>query len=101
MAPSSISSRLGCVAAVMAIESPSQPRPAVIQRMSTAGTAGRSRIVIPANSACSRFPTLPYLGSEAGSPLRQRERSSERCTINKLDVNGKATFQFRRGRITR
>ena len=38
MAPSKTSSMLGCVAAVMETESPSQPRPAVIQRMWTSET---------------------------------------------------------------
>ena len=40
MAPSSTSSMLGCVAAVIETESPSQPRPAVIQRTWTSETAG-------------------------------------------------------------
>ena len=38
---SSKSSMLGCVAAVMEIESPSQPSPAVIQRIVTSGNGGR------------------------------------------------------------
>ncbi len=39
--PRTMSSRLGCVAAVMEIESPSHPRPAVIHKISTAGIAER------------------------------------------------------------
>src|ERR1700688_4881353 len=39
MAPNNTSSMLGCVAAVIETESPSQPRPAVIQRMCTSLTA--------------------------------------------------------------
>src|SRR5579863_5515581 len=42
-APSTISSMLGCVAAVSATESPSQPRPPFIQRMWTTGSSDMAR----------------------------------------------------------
>src|SRR5207302_1498294 len=40
IAPSTTSSMLGCAAAVIATVSPSQPRPAVIQRMSSSAMTG-------------------------------------------------------------
>src|SRR3984893_9397357 len=44
-APRTMSSRLGCVAAVTAIVSPSQPSPAVIQRISISGIGSESHRV--------------------------------------------------------
>src|SRR5579863_6975721 len=47
IAPNSTSSMLGCVAAVIETESPSQPSPAVIQTMCTSGTAGACCVLRP------------------------------------------------------
>ena len=53
MAPVTISSMLGWVAAVMAIVSPSQPKPAVIQRTSISAIGGSPILLsfsdVPAN----------------------------------------------------
>jgi hypothetical protein len=57
-APSSRSSRLGCVAAVKTV-SPSQPRTAVSQRMSMALTAGGRCVLRPYSSAASAMIVLP------------------------------------------
>src|SRR5580693_9789900 len=47
IAPNNTSSMLGCVAAVIETESPSQPRPAVIQTMCTSLTAGAFCVDLP------------------------------------------------------
>ena len=45
--PSMTSSMLGCVAAVIETESPSQPSPAVIHRTWTSETAGAFCVTLP------------------------------------------------------
>src|ERR1700733_13475563 len=58
MAPSRTSSILGCVAAVMETESPSQPRPAVIHKIWTSLTAGAFWVERPYGTA-----DVPIAGS--------------------------------------
>ena len=56
IAPSTTSSMLGCVAAVIDTESPSQPRPAVIQTMWISRTAGGTWVTRPYGSASTLRP---------------------------------------------
>src|SRR5437667_404543 len=67
MAPRSTSSMAGCVAAVMAMVSPSQPRPAVIQRTSIPGTAGGVLLWFLRTSAGVRLYETNVI-----APVRQR-----------------------------
>src|SRR5271156_1437629 len=66
MAPSKTSSMLGCVAAVIETESPSQPRPAVIQRICTSFTAGAFCVDRPYGTAA--VPIVGLLLSNQNAP---------------------------------
>src|SRR5262249_61123952 len=71
MAPSNTSSMLGCVAAVIETESPSQPRPAVIQTTWISCTAGGRCVLRPYGAFVSGMGVLlffcvdPVLESQA------------------------------------
>src|SRR5580692_3196808 len=84
MPPRSTSSMLGCVAAVIAIVSPSQPRPAVIQRMwiSDTGIAGES----------TAWPHSGELGMRFLSGIRT-------CPAVWYDALGRASCRKRFGEI--
>src|SRR5215472_13913161 len=58
IAPISTSSMLGCVAAVMETESPSQPRPAVIHTTWTSLTSGGRWVFDPYGAATSAIGEL-------------------------------------------
>src|SRR5580658_11022901 len=92
MDPITTSSTLGCVAAVIDTESPSQPRPAVIQSMCTSLTAGAFCVDRPygtvsvAIAGCSfQIRLLAHINigfprAENISPL-QTHRSSAICNV--------------------
>src|SRR5580692_122639 len=65
MAPSSTSSMLGCVAAVTETESPSQPKPAVIQRMCMSEMGDGFCVFRPYGTASAVMASVSPLGSLA------------------------------------
>src|SRR5271155_2009083 len=68
MAPSKTSSMLGCVAAVIETESPSQPKPAVIQRICTSLTAGAFCVDRPYGTVA--VPIAGFLLSRQKFPIK-------------------------------
>src|SRR6476620_4459687 len=66
MAPSTTSSTLGCIAAVIDTVSPSQLRPVVIQIMCTSLTAGGFWVFLPYGAASVAIIALLLIS--AGSP---------------------------------
>ena len=67
MAPITMSSMLGCVAAVTDTESPSQLSPAVIQRTWTSLTAGSfSSCARKAPDVCFRHDDAPFFAANRG-----------------------------------
>src|ERR1700755_556151 len=80
MPPNTTSSILGCVAAVMAMVSPSHPRPAVIQRTSISAIGGAGRVEVATGLLCKRAPTR---GSGAGTIfLRKVELGKGETDVN-------------------
>ena len=82
MAPSKTSSMLGWVAAVIETESPSQPKPAVIQMMWISATAGFFWVTRPYGTACAVIADTPfniaYVRVSVMSPEESRIQTSTR-----------------------
>src|ERR1700733_2604164 len=89
MAPNKTSSMLGWVAAVTETESPSQPRPAVIQSMCTSATGDGFCVTRPYGTVSAAITAFSFSGSArqerrlisisacAGAPIRIPESQSQ------------------------
>ena len=97
-APRSRSSRLGCVAAVTAIVSPSHPSPAVSQRMCSSRMAGSRWVIRPWGTDASAMRSLSSVaciyvtgpGASDGfrrNPSLALRAGRQKVTVSYLDVS--------------